>query len=311
MDRLQAMTTFVAVAETGGFASAARKLAVSPSVVSRVVTELETHLGVRLLTRTTRVVRLTDAGSAYFEDCRRILSEIDDAELSAAGTHGSPRGQLVITAPTLFGRMHVMPVVTAYLSRYPDVDAHCWFVDRVVNMVEEGIDVAIRIGPLANSTLQAVRVGEVRRLLVASPEYLARMGVPTRPEDLHAHQAILTSGSSAPSEWRFGGDAHFMTTPIRARLTATTNDATIAAAESGFGIARALSYQVVDAIRAGRLRIVLAEFAEPAVPIHVVHREGRHAARKVRAFLDMAIDALRSNPALNDASTLEQRPPLT
>lgn len=305
MDRLQAMTTFISVVDTGGFASAARKLAVSPSVVSRVVTELEDHLGVRLLTRTTRVVRLTEAGSAYFEDCRRILSEIEDAELSAAGTHGSPRGQLVVTAPSLFGRMHVMPVMTDYLTRYPDVDAHCWFVDRVVNLVEEGIDVAVRIGPLASSSLQAVRVGAVRRVFVASPAYLEQRGAPEQPDDLNSHITISTSGSSAPTEWRFVVDGQSVVSSAHPRLNTTTNDSAIAAAESGFGIARVLSYQVADAVREGRLRIVLSTFEQPAVPIHVIHREGRNAARKVRAFLDLAIETLRSNPALSDPAALE------
>jgi DNA-binding transcriptional LysR family regulator len=270
--------------------------------VSRVVTELETHLGVRLLTRTTRVVRLTEAGRAYCDDCRRILSEIVDAELAAAGTHGSPRGQLFVTAPSLFGRMHVMPIVTDYLTRYPEVDAHCWFVDRVVNMVEEGIDVAVRIGPLSSSSLQAVRVGEVRRVYVASPHYLARYGTPERPEALSAHTTILTSGSSAPADWRFVVDGQPASSHLHPRLSTTTNDSAIAAAEAGFGITRVLSYQVADAIREGRLRKVLASFEQPAVPIHVIHREGRNAARKVRAFLDLAIDALRANAALNDRS---------
>lgn len=301
MDRLQAMTTFVTVVDTGGFASAARKLEVSPSVVSRIVTELEDHLGVRLLTRTTRVVRLTEAGSAYFEDCRRILSEIGEAELSAAGTHGSPRGQLVITAPSLFGRLYVTPIVTDYLLRYPEVDAHCWFIDRVVNMVEEGIDVAVRIGPLANSSLQAVQVGEVRRVFVASPDYLERMGAPAQPSDLDAHRTIGTSGSSASPEWRFIVEDRQVALGVRARLTMTTNDSAIAAAESGFGIARVLSYQVAESVQAGRLRIVLGEYEQARVPVHVLHREGRNAARKVRAFLDMAIDTLRSDRALNPA----------
>ena len=299
MDRLQAMTTFVTVVDTGGFASAARKLAVSPSVVSRIVTELEQHLGVRLLTRTTRIVRLTEAGSAYFEDCRRIMTEIEEAELSAAGTHGSPRGQLVVTAPSLFGRLHVMPIVTEYLNRYPEVDAHCWFVDRIVNLVEEGIDVAVRIGPLSSSTLQAIGVGQVRRMFVASPDYLARAGMPGSPDELGAHRTIVASGSSAPTDWRFMVNGQASAAGIRPRLTTTSNEAAIAAALSGFGIARVLSYQVADALREGRLRAVLVPFEQPPVPVHVVHREGRNAARKVRAFLDMAIDTLRSNTALN------------
>jgi DNA-binding transcriptional LysR family regulator len=299
MDRFQAMATFVTVVETGGFASAARKLDVSPSVVSRVVTELEERLGVRLLTRTTRVVRLTDAGTAYFEDCRRILGEVDDAELAATGTHSSPRGLLTVTAPVLFGKYYVMPVVTDYLARYPETDVNAWFIDRVVNLVDEGIDVAVRIGELPSSTLQAISVGRVRRVLCASPDYLKRHGVPRRPEDLDEHTTILVSGISTTPEWRLHEGDRQVLVRLQPRLTTTTNDSAIAAAAAGFGITRLLSYQVARHLRHGTLQIVLAEFEPPALPIHVVHREGRHAAQKVRAFLDLAIDTLRADPSLN------------
>ncbi|SAL72542.1 LysR family transcriptional regulator [Caballeronia terrestris] len=299
MDRFQAMATFVTVVETGGFASAARKLDVSPSVVSRVVTDLEERLGVRLLTRTTRVVRLTDAGSAYFEDCRRILGEVDDAELSATGTHSSPRGQLTVTAPVLFGKYYVMPVVIDYLARYPEANVTAWFIDRVVNMVDEGIDVAVRIGELASSSLQAIGVGSVRRVLCASPEYLERHGVPRRPQDLDGHTTILVSGISTTPEWRLNEGTKQVTVRLQPRLTTTTNDSAIAAAAAGFGITRLLSYQVAHHLRDGTLQIVLPEFEPPALPVQVVHREGRHAAQKVRAFLDLAIDTLRADPSLN------------
>jgi DNA-binding transcriptional LysR family regulator len=176
MDRLQAMVMFVNVVETEGFTSAARKLDASTSVVSRLVTELEDRLGVRLLTRTTRVIRLTEAGAAYFDDCRRILNEIEAAELAATGTHTAPRGQLTVTAPVLFGKMYVAPLVLDYLMHYPDVNVHCWFLDRVVNLVDEGADVAIRIGELPSSSLQAITVGKVRRVVCAAPAYLSRRG---------------------------------------------------------------------------------------------------------------------------------------
>ena len=201
MDRLQAMTTFVAVVESGGFASAARKLNLSPPVVTRAVAELEERLGLRLLTRTTRVVRVTDAGARFAEDCRRILADIEEAETVATGTHAAPRGTLTLTAPVLFGHLYVTPILVRYLQQYPEVDAQCLFLDRVVNVVEEGIDVAVRIGELPDSSLQAVRVGRVRRVLVAAPSYLKSQGVPLRPEDLAQHTVVSASGVTPVSEW--------------------------------------------------------------------------------------------------------------
>ena len=301
MDRLQAMKTYVAVVESGGFTAAARRLDMSLSVVSRVITELETHLGVRLLTRTTRVVRPTATGVAYFENCRRILGEIDDAELSAAGAHTAPRGQLSITAPVLFGRHYVTPVVVEYLNRYPEVDVDCLFIDRVVNFIDEGIDVGVRIGPLPSSSLQAIPVGYVRRVTCASPAYLARHGVPATPEDLAQHTIIQTTGISTLPEWRF--QRHGEPLPIRVapRMSTTTNDSAIAAAVAGFGVVRVLSYQVADEVRDGRLQLVLEDVEPVPLPIHIIHREGRHAMHKVRAFIDLAVDTLRSSPALNPA----------
>jgi DNA-binding transcriptional LysR family regulator len=299
MDRLQAMTAFVTVAETGGFSAAARKLNVSPSVVSRIVTELEEHLGVRLLTRTTRIVRLTDTGASYFETCRRIIGEIEEAEQSAAGEHTAPRGVMTITAPVLFGAAYVTPIVVEYLTRYPEVDVNCWFLDRVVNLVDEGIDVAVRIGELPNSSLQAIRVGSVRRVVCASPAYLERRGTPLVPDDLDAHTIVSTHAASTAPEWRFNVERRPYTLRVQPRMTSTTNDAAIAAAVAGFGIVRPLSYQVAGHLRAGTLQVLLEQYELAPLPIHVVHREGRHATQKVRAFLDLAIERLRADPALN------------
>jgi DNA-binding transcriptional LysR family regulator len=294
------MTTFVTVVDTGGFSAAARKLAVSTSVVSRIVTELEDHLGVRLLTRTTRMVRLTEAGTAYIEDCRRILADIDGSERAAAGTRAAPRGQLNVTAPVLFGREYVMPIVLDYLAKYPEVDLRCWFLDRVINMVDEGIDVAVRIGELPDSSLQASRVGHVRRIVCASPAYLAEHGEPQAPDDLVNHVAILLNGVSTSSEWHFHSKQkqEQIAVTMRPRLVTTTNDSAIAAAVAGFGLTRVLSYQVANQLRDGTLKIVLADFEPPALPVNVVHREGRYATHKVRAFLDLAIDALRADSRL-------------
>jgi len=292
------MTTFVTVVETEGFASAARKLNVSPSVISRVMTELEEHLGVRLLTRTTRVVRMTDAGATFFEDCRRILADVDAAELSAAGANTTPRGMLTVTAPVLFGKMYITPIAQDYLTHYPAVSLNCWFMDRIVNLVDEGADVAVRIGELPSSSLQAIAVGHVRRVLCASPAYLEAHGVPQRPDDLASHVAIQATGLTPAPEWRFLVDGKPLTVPIQPRLVTTTNDSAISAALTGLGIVRLLSYQIAQELADGTLRVVLADYELPTLPVHVVHREGKHANQKVRAFLDLAIETLRAKSSL-------------
>ena len=298
MDRLQAMTTFVAVVDSGGFASAARKLNLSPPVITRAVAELEERLGLRLLTRTTRVVRVTDAGARFAEDCRRILADIEEAETVATGTHAAPRGTLTLTAPVLFGHLYVTPVLVHYLQQYPEVDAQCLFLDRVVNVVEEGIDVAVRIGELPDSSLQAVRVGRVRRVLVAAPAYLKAQGVPQRPEDLARHAIVSASGVTPVSEWRFNDAGKPLLQRMQPRMRTTTNDSAIAAAVAGLGITRLLSYQVASHVRSGALQVLLEDFEPAPLPVHVVHHEGRRATQKVRAFIDLAVDMLRADPAL-------------
>ena len=299
MDRLQAMTTFVAVVDSGGFARAARKLNLSPPVVTRAVAELEERLGLRLLTRTTRIVRVTDAGARFAEDCRRILADIDEAETLATGTHAAPRGTLSLTAPVLFGQLYVTPILVRYLQQYPEVDAQCLFLDRVVNVVEEGVDVAVRIGELPDSSLRAARVGRVRRVLVAAPAYLEAQGMPRRPEELARHAIVSASGVTPVSEWRFNDGGKPLLQRLQPRLRTTTNDSAIAAAVAGLGITRLLSYQVAAHVRSGALQILLEEFEGAPLPVHVVHHEGRRATQKVRAFIDLAVDMLRADPALN------------
>lgn len=298
MDRLQAMTAFVTVVDCGGFASAARKLELSPPVVTRAVAELEERLGLRLLTRTTRVVRVTEAGARFADDCRRILAEIDEAEVAASGTHSAARGTLVLTAPVLFGHLYVMPVLVDYLKRWPEVDAQCLFLDRIVNLDEEGVDVAIRIGELPDSSLQAIKVGRVRQVLVAAPGYLQMHGTPTQPAALTQHTVIARGSTTPEVDWQFVQDGKTITQHLRARLRTSSNDSAIAAAVAGFGITRLLSYQVAEHLRTGRLQTVLEDHEMPALPIHVVHREGRRATQKVRGFIDLAVDALRAHPAL-------------
>lgn len=292
------MAAFLAVVDTGGFASAARRLNVSPPVVTRAVAELEQRLGARLLIRTTRFVRVTEAGTAYADSCRRILAELQEADAQAASTHAAPRGRLALTAPVNFGRMHVLPVVHDYLGRFPGVDVNCWFVDRVVNIVDEGVDVAVRIGDLPDSSLQAVRVGSVRQVLCAAPDYLARHGTPQRPEALAQHTTITAAGLTATPEWRFHEDGKPLAVRLQPRLLSMTNEAAADSALAGQGICRLPLYQIARAVREGRLHLVLEPFERPALPIHLVHRQGPHAVHRVRAFIDMAVQALRADAAL-------------
>jgi DNA-binding transcriptional LysR family regulator len=293
------MEIFVAVVDEGGFASAARKLNQPGPAVSRAVAELESRLGVRLLHRTTRVVRATEAGLRFAADCKRLLAGIEDAEEGASGTHQAPRGHLTVTAPVLFGSMYVTAIVTRFLSQHAEVTASCWFADRVVNMIEEGVDVAIRIGELPDSSLHAIPVGKVRRVICGSPEYLARVGLPLKPEELDAHTVIAATGVSSPSEWRLQKGAKLVTVGIRPRMTTTTNDSAAAAAVEGFGLVRLLSYQVAHKLVAGTLKTVLTDWEPAPLPVHVVHGEGRQASKKVRAFVDMAVEVLRQDPSLN------------
>lgn len=298
MDRFHLMNVLVAVVDANGFAGAARKLAISPPAVTRAVNELESHLGLRLLTRTTRTVRVTDAGARYVLDCRRILAELAEADESVTGQHGAPRGRLTITAPVLFGGKFVTPIVTEYLQRYPQVSASCLFLDRVVNMVDEGVDVAIRIGELPDSSMQAIRVGQVRRVVCASPAYLKAQGLPLTPDDLHQHAIVSASSVTPNPEWRMVENGEPRSIRLQARMTTSTNDSAVAAVVGGFGITRLLSYQVAEHLRARRLKTVLTAFEPAALPVHVVHREGRQASHRVRAFIDFAVERLKADPSL-------------
>lgn len=296
MDRLESMRVFVAVAEDQGFAPAARRLAMSPPAVTRAVAALEERIGTRLFHRTTRIVRLTEAGDRYLADCKRILGEIEEAEASAAGSHAEPRGHLAVTAPVMFGRMHVAPVVLEFLARHPRVTARMLFLDRVADLIDEGLDIAIRIAHLPDSSLHAIRVGSVRRVVCASPEYLAARGTPRIPADLSQHDAIAFSLGPAAEEWSFASGA---TVAPSTRLVVNSNDVAIAAAAAGRGVARVLSYQIAPELRACRLQVVLAEFEPPPIPISVVYAEGRRAAAKVRAFVDFAVERLRADRSLD------------
>lgn len=298
MDRLQAMATFLAVVETGGFASAARRLSMSPSVVTRAVGELEERLRIKLLIRTTRTVKVTEAGMRYAESCRRILMDIEEADSAAADANALPRGQLTVTSSVNFGCMYISPIARDYLTRFPEVEINCWFLDRIVNLVDEGVDVAIRIGELPDSSLQAIKVGEVREVLCASPTYLRQRGTPKHPEDLSQHVVISATGVTPTPEWRFRDGSKNLAIRVQPRFTTTMNEAAAECAVAGFGITRLPLFQIARWVKKGTLALVLEAFERPAVPIHIVHREGRYGTRKVRAFIDMAVDALRNDIAL-------------
>jgi DNA-binding transcriptional LysR family regulator len=299
MDRYQMMTVYVAVAEEESFTGAARRLNISPPAVTRAVAALEDHLGVKLLQRTTRYVRTTESGKQYLDDSRRILNEIDIADAMVAGINTAPKGRLVVTAPVLFGRQYVIPGIIEYLNRYEDVEVCVMFLDRVVNLLEEGIDVGIRIGNLPDSSMRALKVGEVKMLLCASPDYLKQNGEPVQPEDLKNHSVIASRAGSNFQNWRFARNGREREVRLKVRLSVNTNDAAIEAAVKGFGITRLLSYQVAANIKAGQLKTILNDFESDILPIHIVHREDSFGATKVRVFIDLLAEQLRKNKFLN------------
>lgn len=296
MDRWQAMRIFVRVAETGSFAETARQMNMSAPAVTRSVAGLEDLIGTRLFVRTTRTVKLTEPGRRYVDDCRRILADILEAEASAAGSYAVPTGTLAVTASLLFGQMYVMPIITEYLDTYPGMTGRTLFLDRPVNILEEGVDVAVRIGHLPDSGFTAVKVGVVRRVICGAPDYFEKHGVPIIPADLKRHRIAASTSAWASPEWKFANDLRVTVDPA---LDCNTNDAAIAAAVSGWGLTRVLSYQIGPALIAGDLQIVLADHEEAPLPIHVIYPEGRHAPAKVRSFVEMAVARLRANRLLN------------
>jgi DNA-binding transcriptional LysR family regulator len=297
MDRLDQMTAYVAILEEGSLAAAARRLGSSPPAVSRALVALEERLGVPLIRRTTRRLAPTEAGLRYFKTCQRLLADIEAADREATGEGGEPHGLLRVTAPLLFGRMYVAPVVTAFVERHREARAELMLIDRIVDLIDEGVDVAIRIGQLPDSSLVARKVGQVRRVLVASPEYLARRGTPHTLRDLAGHDVIAFSGITGPETWRFRTRMGAVSVPIRPRLIFNQADPAIAAVCDGLGISRILSYQVADLVRAGRLTQVMDEIEDDPLPVQVVYDQHRLPAAKVRAFVDLAVEMLAGEMA--------------
>lgn len=299
MDRFQEMQVFVAVADEQSFSSAARRLSMSAPSVTRAVAALEERIGTRLLARTTRSLHITEAGQRYLEDCRRILAELEEAEESAAGSHAVARGQLNVTAPVLFGELFVTPLLVDYLDQYPQVQANALLVDRVVNMAEEDIDVAIRIGDLPENNLHRVKVGAVRRVICASPGFLAVQGRPRHPNDLRDVSVVMAASSTLVSDWQFMGPEGAITVRPQPRLVVSAIQAAIRAACDGWGLTRVLSYQVARQVEAGELEIVLDDYELPLLPIHVVYQGERKLSAKIRTFVDFCASALQKNQALN------------
>ena len=298
MDRINAMRVLVRIAETSSFAETARQLNMSPPAVSRAVAALEDLVSARLLTRTTRSVKLTDVGQRYVEDSRAILDAIDEAEAAASGSFARPTGQLTVTTSVMFGQIYILPIMMEFLDRYPDVKGKILFLDRVTNLVDEGIDVAIRIGHLSDSSHSAIKVGTVRRMICGSPTYFEKNGTPVEPSDLSEHRLVAATSAWNLLEWRFGRDKK-QSVSVTPALVCNSNDAVIAAARNGWGLTRVLSYQIGPELADGSLQTVLDEFEEEPLPVHVVHPEGRNASAKVRAFVDFAVERLRANRFIN------------
>lgn len=294
MNRLDSMSVLVAVVDSGSLSAAARRLGMPLATVSRKVGELESHLNTRLIQRTTRQLSLTEAGASYVAACRRILDEIAEAERAATGEYASPKGELVVTAPVVFGRLHVVPVVAEFLAHYPEIDVNLVLTDRIVHLMEEQVDVAVRIGELPDSTFMAKGVGTVRRVVCGSPAYLKARGEPVKPRDLASHECITFEVLASTRAWAFGSGKSEVSVPVHSRLTVNTAEAAIEAAMLGVGLIRVLSYQVADAIRENTLRVVLDKFESAPLPISLVHKGQAPLPLKLRAFLDFVAPLIRT-----------------
>jgi DNA-binding transcriptional LysR family regulator len=295
MDRLEAMSVLIAAVDAGSFSAASRKLGMPLPTISRKVSELEAHLKTRLLVRSTRKLSLTNAGVDYLAACKSILDLVNDAEAKASGEYNVPRGELIITAPLVFGRLHVLPVINDFLAGVPEIDVRLVLADRNINLVDDHVDMAVRIGALVDSGLIATRVGAVRRVVCGSPDYFAKHRIPKTLEDLSRHGSIAFTGLGSQTSWIFSGQGRGRTRSVspRARLTVNTAEAAIDAAIAGVGVTRVLSYQVARAIKEGKLRIVLKDFEPDPLPVHLIHAAQGLMPLKMRSFLDFAAPRLR------------------
>jgi DNA-binding transcriptional LysR family regulator len=299
MDRLEAMSLLIAVAEAGSLTAAGRKLGVPLPTVSRKISELEAHLMTRLLTRSTRRLSLTEAGAAYVAAAKRILDEVNEAERAASGEHAAPRGEIVITAPLAFGRLHVLPVIAEFLARWPEIDVRLVLADRNLHLIDDHVDIAVRIGALADSTLVSTRVGAARRVVCGSPTYFAAHGAPQRPEDLAALSAVTFDQLSSSEHWSFRDPKSKRETRVvmRSRLSVNTAEAAIDGAAAGLGVTRVLSYQAAQPVLGGKIQIVLADYEPAPSPVSLIHAGQGLMPLKVRMLLDFAAPRLRARLA--------------
>lgn len=294
MDRFQSMSIFVTAVEEGSLSAAARQLRMPLTTVSRNVSELEAYLKTRLLNRSSRKLTLTDAGRTYVTACKQILEYVTEAERGASGEYSAPKGNLNITAPIVFGRLHIVPIVAEFLRAYPDVDIRMVLTDGVANLLEERVDLAVRIAPLPDSSHLAARVGLIRRVVCGSPAYFAERGIPTKPDDIVNHDCVTRDGQSFENAWTFSVGKSSVAIAIHARLIVNTAEAAIDAAIAGVGITRVLSYQIVDAVRAGTLVMVLEDFEPVPMPVSLVYAAQGLLPLKLRAFIDFAVPRLRA-----------------
>ncbi len=294
MDRLKAMSALLAAVDAGSFSGASRTLRMPLSTVSRKVAELEAHLRTRLVNRSGRRLSLTNAGHSYVAACRRLLEDLAEAERAAAGEYIAPRGDLAITAPIVFGRLHVLPIAIEFLRLYPEIDIRLLLVDRTVNLHEENVDLAVRVGALPDSSLVAARVGSIRRVICASPGYFAARGMPKHPRELRTHDCITFDGLNSSESWQFAVAGATVSVAIRSRLIVTTAEAALDAAVADIGVARVLSYQARGALHDGALVLALQEFEPTPWPLSLVHAGQRPLPLKLRAFIDFAAPHLRT-----------------
>ncbi|RQZ08632.1 LysR family transcriptional regulator [Burkholderia sp. Bp9031] len=307
MDKLREMEVFVAVVDRGSFTAASEKLGLSTAAVSRAVHSLETRIGTQLLARTTRSVRATDAGTTYADACRKVLDVIADAEVNIAADHENPVGTLTVSAPVLFGQRFIAPLVNAFVLRYPDVDVNAVYVDRTTRLLEEGVDIAIRIGHLGDSSIFALPLGVVRRRTYAAPAYFAAHGEPAHPRDLIRHDCVSCTGVSLPLEWVFYDNGLRVPVRLRPRMIVDLVPAAVLAAVDSVGMTQLLSYQAAQEVRDGRLRPVLTAFEPEPIPVSLLHVERRGASGKVRAFVDFVTDTLRNNAELQGTDAIATR----
>jgi DNA-binding transcriptional LysR family regulator len=303
MDRFQEMKVLLAVAEADSFAAGAKLLGMSAPSVTRVIAGLENRLGTLLLARSTRSLRLTEAGRRYVEDCRRILQDLEEAEELATGSSIRARGNLTVTASVMFGELFLIPLMTEYLVLHPEVVINALLVDRVVNMLDEGVDVAIRIGQLPDNGLQAIRVGQIRPVVCAAPGFLDRVGRPTAPEEVLAAPVVMSSASGLLTDWQFDVAGNAITLHPKPRLTVSSNQAAINAARMGWGFTRVLSYQVAELVSKGELEIVLGAFETTPLPVHVLYQGSKRVSAKVRTFVDYCSSRFLEDPALHAVPT--------